>query len=232
MSEPPSLDVLRAEIDRLDTLMHDTLMARAEVVAQVAQAKRADSGTLGTALRPDREAAMARRLGERHRGSFPEASLQRIWREIIGALTQVQVPFAVHLGAEDGALRDAARFAFGNAAELVAHENASTALAAAGHRESDIAVLPLRAGPWWRAMPERAGVLMRVGDALVVGPRMDLDWDVPVTLVSGEAQGLDQLTDRQDGDRLVAGDTAPLDPACVIRPLGGYMRGPWVSPAL
>ena len=235
MSDLRSLDELRAEIDRLDDLVQDTLMRRAEVVAEVALAKRGASDAMGTALRPDREAAMARRLAERHRGDFPLHSLQRIWREIVGALTQVQVPFAVHLGARDSELLDAARFAFGNAAEMVAHDGAMAALAAAGERESDVAALPvagaarpLDGSTWWHALPERAGVLMRTGPALVVGPRMDLAWDVGLAIAREAPTGADVLARAPDGTCLVAGDVAALDPALVIRPIGGYQDGPWV----
>ena len=228
MSDPRSLDELRAEIDRLDDFVHDALMRRAEVVAEVALAKRGASDAIGTALRPDREAAMARRLAERHRGGFPLHSLQRIWREIVGALTQAQVPFAVHLGARDAALLDAARFAFGNAAEMVAHDGVMAALEAAGERESDVAALPLDGSVWWQALPERAGVLMRTGPALVVGPRMELAWDVGVAITRQVPPGADVLARAPDGACLVAGDIAALDPALVIRPVGGYQDGPWV----
>lgn len=237
MSDPSTLDTLRAEIDRLDTVIHDALMARTQVVARVAQAKRRDSGALGTGLRPDREAAIARRLSQRHSGAFPEASLQRIWREIVCVMTQIQVPFSAHLGGRDALLRDAARFAFGSGTDLVTHETASRALIAAGERESDIAVLPVgedagEAEPWWLAVPERAAVLMRAGTALVIGPRLDLEWDVPVAVVTPDCDALPVLDTAPDGRRLVAGDVASLPSACIIRPLGGYMDGPWLAPPI
>ena len=231
MSDPQRLEELRAEIDRLDTVLHDTLMARAEVVAEVARAKAASSGTIGTALRPDREAAMARRLAERHEGPFPLHSLQRVWREIVNATTQeVQMRYAVHLGPVGVEAFDAVRYAFGNATELVRHDTVAAALEAAGEAEGDIAALPLAGEPWWDGLPERAGIIMRVADMLVVGPRMSLDWDHGVAIARTVPPGMTLLAEGQGGTHLVAGAVGDLDPAAVIRHIGGYMDAPWVSP--
>ena len=230
MPDPQRLDELRAEIDRLDTLLHDTLMQRADVVAEVARTKAASSGAIGTALRPDREAAMAKRFAKRHHGPFPIRSLQRIWREIVNATTQeVQMRFAVHLGTMDAKARDAARYTFGDASELVVHDSARAALDAAGGNESDIAALPVGDGPWWRDLAERAGVIMRIGDLLVVGPSLALDWDVDLIVTSGDQEGFTTLASAPDGSRLISGDIAALDPSAVIRHIGGYMDAPWVG---
>src|SRR5690606_24128637 len=72
------LSSLRREIDEIDDKLHDLIVARMEAVAKVGKAKSAASQDI---LRPAREAAILRRLIERHTGSFPKAGLVRIWRE-------------------------------------------------------------------------------------------------------------------------------------------------------
>lgn len=85
---------LRAELDGLDDALHDLIMRRAEVVAQVAAL-----GVKGTVpLRPGREAAIVRRLLARHRGAFPASSLVRVWRELICGMTALQRPLRVAVG--------------------------------------------------------------------------------------------------------------------------------------
>ena len=85
------LPALRAELDRLDDLLHDTLMRRAEVVAQVGAL-----GVKGTVpLRAGREASIVRRLLARHRGAFPAPSLVRLWRELFCGTTSMQRPLRI-----------------------------------------------------------------------------------------------------------------------------------------
>src|SRR3954468_8132693 len=80
------LAALRAELDRVDDALHDLLMRRAEVVAQV--------GALGAKgrvpLRPGREAAIVRRLLARHDGGLAPSVIVRIWRELLAGTTSQQ----------------------------------------------------------------------------------------------------------------------------------------------
>ena len=87
----PDLASLRAELDRLDDALHDTLMRRAEVVKQVAALR--VKGPVP--LRPGREAAIIRRLLARHDGGLPAFGIVRIWRELLGTTTAQQHPLVV-----------------------------------------------------------------------------------------------------------------------------------------
>ena len=82
----PDLLSLRAELDRLDDTLHDTLMRRAEVVLQVASLRVKGS----VPLRPGREAAIIRRLLARHSGAMPGRGIVRIWRELLATTTAQQ----------------------------------------------------------------------------------------------------------------------------------------------
>lgn len=220
-NDTDDLDRLREEIDRLDTRIHDALMRRTEIVEKVAIAKRAASGSLGTALRPDREALMAQRIAAAHSGAFPLRSAQRIWREIVGALTQMQLPFTVHLGSTGASEMDAVRYAFGTATPIMQHTNGATALAASRGAASDLAALPLD-GEEWAALTGEEGVLMRSGDMLIVGPRLDIPWDVPLF-----------VSDSPVGVTLARAGAASLHTkaSSAARPIGGYMDGPWLPDA-
>lgn len=85
-----ALETLRQDIDRIDDALHDLIMERTALVERIRAAK----GN-GVMMRPGREAAIIRRLLTRHEGHFPAASLVRIWREVISALTALQAPLSL-----------------------------------------------------------------------------------------------------------------------------------------
>ena len=135
---------LRAELDRLDDALHDTLMRRAEVVTQVAAL-----GAKGRVpLRPGREASIIRRLLARNRGALAPATLVRVWRELLAGSSAQQNPMAVVTG--DAGLEAAAREHLG---ALIRPETMDPAAAIAQVRRGDaaLAVLPFpsEADRWW-----------------------------------------------------------------------------------
>ncbi|WP_431304389.1 chorismate mutase [Sediminicoccus sp. BL-A-41-H5] len=149
--DPDTLEALRAEINSLDDAMHDLLMRRAEVVHRLgaSQAKPA-----GTVLRPGREAAILRRLLARHSGPLPRPALVRLWRELFASSVAQQGNFSVALPADPALARLAAEH-FGVTTPQRQHPSLGAALAALGHREASIAVLPWpresdnAAEEWW-----------------------------------------------------------------------------------
>ena len=157
-----TLESLRAEIDRLDDALHDTLMARAEVVARV--------GALGAkgpvALRPGREADIIRRLLRRHKGPLPKRVLPRIWRELLAATTAMQGPYAItvcEMPRANGTDGYAAltREHFGTGTPMRVHRSPAQAIAEVSSGAAIAAVLPMPAeeddgrSAWWTALLQR-----------------------------------------------------------------------------
>ena len=159
-SETPSLAELRAEIDRIDTAMHELLIERSEIIGRLIDVKR--SSETGSAFRPAREADMMRRLVERHRGLLPLDTVESIWRVIIATFTYVQAPFAVHvdLSAGDATMRDTARFHFGFTVPFRPHPNAAGVVAAVAASRGDLGLVPAAmtagASAWWNALEDKA----------------------------------------------------------------------------
>jgi len=157
---PQRLTELRAKIDAIDESMHGLLMQRAGVIDELIRIKGADRAR-GAAFRPGREAQMMQVLAERHRGSVPLSMIVHVWREIISTFTFMQAPYRVHLAEGDapGAMRDMVRYQFGFTVEIVAHEDAPSALAAAGGEANALAVVPLDgAGIWWNGLEAGKGL--------------------------------------------------------------------------
>ncbi|MBM3554773.1 MAG: chorismate mutase [Alphaproteobacteria bacterium] len=160
----PTLEALRAEIDRLDAEIHDRVRRRAELVEAIGRSK----GRVGNAARPGREAAILRRLAARHGGALPFAAIARIWRELIAACTALQAPFrlAVCDGMRAAKLREIARDHFGAFATTETHPDEAAVIAAAGERDDVVGVLPPPASddraPWWPLLAIRSDQAPRV----------------------------------------------------------------------
>ena len=141
------LTALRAELDRIDTEVHDLLMQRARVVEHVARSGKP------AAFRPGREASIVRRLLKRHQGGLPPASLVRIWRELLAGTTSMQGGFSLAVcDSEHGAaLTQLAREHFGGLTPLRVHGSAGQALADVSHGTASVAVLPIPSDQdsWW-----------------------------------------------------------------------------------
>ena len=151
---PPSLEVLRQEIDTIDEQVHRLLMARGDIIDRLIQVKQTQE--VGSAFRPAREAEMMRRLVQRHRGILPLDTVESIWRVIISTFTYVQAPFSVHADISQGesAMRDSARFHFGFTVPYVSHFSASAAVEAVAKSKGDLALVSATASrsPWWIAL--------------------------------------------------------------------------------
>ncbi|MER2250891.1 chorismate mutase [Methylorubrum podarium] len=163
----PSLDnlaELRAEIDRIDAEMHALLIQRGAIIDRLIAVKRQQGS--GSAFRPGREAAMMRRLAERHRGLLPLDTVEGIWRVIIATFTWVQAPFAVHadISAGDAGMRDSARFHFGFTVPYRPHPNCAAVIEAVAGSRGDLGIFRLgketgkeakiggTARPWWESL--------------------------------------------------------------------------------
>src|SRR5215216_7792306 len=153
---PPSLEVLRQEIDSIDEQVHRLLMARGDIIDRLIQVKQTQE--VGSAFRPAREAEMMRRLVERHHGILPLDTAESIWRVIISTFTYVQAPFSVHadLSAGEAVMRDSARFHFGFTVPFVPHVGAAGAVAAVAESKGDLGLVPAfavaGAAAWWTSL--------------------------------------------------------------------------------
>ena len=148
-----TLAALRGQLDRIDDAIHDLLMQRAEVVAQVGPAKS------GVAFRPGREAQIIRRLLARHCGPLPARVLPRLWRELIAATTAMQGSYVVAVcetSAADGFLA-CAREHFGALTPMRVRDSPARAIAEVGAGRAIAAVLPLPAedAAWWTGLLHR-----------------------------------------------------------------------------
>lgn len=154
----PTLEDLRAEIDRIDAAMHGLLIERGAIIDRLISVKRTQDS--GSAFRPAREAAMMRRLVERHHGILPLDTVESIWRVIIATFTHVQAPYSVHadLTAGEPAMRDSARFHFGFTVPFIPHMGAEGVIAAIAASKGDLGLVPAMAvagaGAWWTALED------------------------------------------------------------------------------
>jgi chorismate mutase len=165
---PPSLDVLRKEIDAIDAQMHALLMQRGDIIDRLIQVKKTQE--VGSAFRPAREADMMRRLVQRHRGILPLDTVESIWRVIISTFTYVQAPFSVHadISLGESAMRDTARFHFGFTVPYVSHFSAPAAVEAVTRSKGDLALVSATASrtPWWIALEPKGApkiIALRAG---------------------------------------------------------------------
>ncbi len=155
---PVDLAALRQELDGLDDSIHDLIMRRAAVVERIVSSGVKEKGKV--ALRPGREAAIARRLLARHAGPYPRAGIVRIWRELVSAMTALQGPFVLAVCDSDptGAYSAAAREHFGALVPLHTARTPAQAIGAVSAGAAAAALLPMpsegepRADAWWTTL--------------------------------------------------------------------------------
>ncbi len=190
MTEKSPTDLLadlRVEIDRIDAAMHELLIERGGVIERLIAVKARQGG--GSAFRPDREAAMMRRLAERHRGVLPLDTVESIWRVIIATFTFVQASYRVHAdtGRRADAVRDSARFHFGFTVPLLTHDGPDAVVGAVARAEGDLGLVPVagdeRDGPpWW--LREHGPASPRVIARLPFVERLDHPAGLPVFVLA------------------------------------------------
>ena len=185
-SSADKIDDLRRQIDEIDNKLHDLLMLRADVAAQVGAVK-ANGGNNGDLfIRPGREAVILRRLVARHRGPIPKAALVRLWRELMMDTLRVENPFvaAVYLPEARPAFWDLARDHFGTHTPLTAYETIGQVLRAVMEGPATMGVLPFPQeddrDAWWPLLrsnePRQARVFARLpfGDSgSIRGPEVE-----------------------------------------------------------
>jgi len=207
---PFDLLELRRRLDAIDDRLHDLLIERAEIVALVADHKKDNNLAF---YQPAREAEIVRRVVTRHRGRLSEASLVRIWREVLAAALSLEMPFAVAVYAPTDApgFWDLARDHYGSNTPLSAYTSISQVIRAVAEAHASAGVLPMpqegEPDPWWPHLLSQDRNTPRVIARLPFGPR-------------GNARG---------ADALVIGHGAPqrtgLDRTLIAMTTGEISRG-------
>jgi chorismate mutase-like protein len=147
-----TLAALRDRIDDIDARMHRLLVERGTVIEELIHTK--GTSRPGAAFRPMREAAMMRRLAERHQGVLPLAAVEHIWREVITTFTHLQAPFnlAFDTSVDPERMRDLARYMFGFSVRLTPCPGADAVVAAVAQNGSLGLIARKARGVWWRAL--------------------------------------------------------------------------------
>ncbi len=249
----PTLAALRARIDRLDDALHDLLMQRAAVVADVADLAAQGSKV---AFRPGREADILRRLLARHAGRLPRRAVPRLWRELFAATTAMQANVVISVcEAEPGAgCIAAAREHFGALTPLRTHRSPAQAIAELRAGAAIAAVLPLPAedeptpAAWWMTLlhgdEPRVHVVARLpfwaprpegapqAQALVVATaapdesaadRTLLGFDLPPEMSRGRLQGAFLAAGMPPVAMILRRDAA-RQTACALIEIDGHVR--------
>ncbi len=166
------LDDIRKTIDSLDTQIHDLLMQRAVLVSDIKDEKKKKNLP---AIQPAREAALIRKILLRHEGPLPEGTVIGIWREIIGAMSVLQMQVSVQVGLEKGEeyCWDLAQEFFGNVVPVSRSSSAVMAVSGLRQDECSFATVPWphdgEHNPWWAYLFNPDENPMRIVAALPFG---------------------------------------------------------------
>lgn len=166
-----TLSEIREKIDAIDNQVHDLLMQRASLVHSVASAKRKEGLQI---VQPAREARMVRRLLSRHGGPLPQATVVRIWRELVGSVALLQTGLSVGVAAAEGSATqgsvywDMAKNYFGSVVPMKKINGMANAISALRQDEISFSVLPWPElddkTPWWihlfgQNQPEKISII-------------------------------------------------------------------------
>ena len=160
-----TLDDLRGEIDKIDDALQDLLARRAAISRAVARVKLPASSavTLGSAMRPAREALILRRLLARRPAELAPLLVVGIWREIISSSLRAQTRFHAHVfaGDDEAAYVGMARAYLGSETPIRTHGKPSLVLHACAEEQNVLGIVPLplieEPGPAWWAQLAPAG---------------------------------------------------------------------------
>lgn len=198
MPKPPrSLKTLRRQIDETDTQLHDLLMRRAALVAEVGVAKQEEHARIEV---PVREAEILRRLLGRHSGKLPLGALVRLWRELMGAAIVMQADFSVAVAVPeaDPGIWDLARDHYGSQVPMTAYRSPGEVLRALAELRHDSGVIAVPAGDgddaWWRALAGGAGDGPRINARLPFAGRGNARGTHDAFVVGRAANGIGDRT--------------------------------------
>ena len=244
--DPPSLDELRAEIDRIDDTLLDLLQTRMRIASRIGGTK-AIGPVNALKLRPDREARVVSRLLAQAEPDCRQLALG-VWREIMaaGLARQGELEVRVWGGPDPAHVLDNARRRFGSSPRYVEVDMPGDALAAAATRNvvAVLAIDPRTA--WWTRLAAqyrdlwvfdaidspRGGkepgclAVARIDPAALAGGRTFV---ISAGGDAGAGEPSRRLLGLEEGWRLYAVDRAPQEVTAMDRYRGVIGRAPSFS---
>lgn len=137
----PSLDALRAHIDRIDDQLLELLNRRAKLAIEAGHHKSVQGRSC---YAPEREKRVLQRLGERNAGPLSSESVQAIFREIMSGCLALERPLRIaFLGPLGTFSQQAVRERFGSAADLLPVGSIDAVFDEVERRRADYGVVPV-----------------------------------------------------------------------------------------
>ncbi|MEM7542600.1 MAG: prephenate dehydratase [Pseudomonadota bacterium] len=119
MSEEEEIKRIRTAIDALDRQLIELLNARAAKTVEIGEIKKSGDGAVAF-YRPDREAAVLRKIRDLNQGPLPDDDAVRLLREVMSACLALEQPLRVaYLGPEGTYTHAAAARHFGGSVTLM-----------------------------------------------------------------------------------------------------------------
>ncbi len=141
MPRPPSLDDLRAKIDRVDEKLLALLNQRAGLAMRIGERKRRAQSSI---YMPDREKRILARLTTDNPGPLDRESIRLIFREIIAACVSLEKPLRIAcLGPLGTFSHQAVQHQFGSRAEVDPVQSIAAVFDDVEHGRADYGVVPV-----------------------------------------------------------------------------------------
>ena len=138
---PPSLTLLREQIDRLDAQILTLLNRRASLAMRIGQVKSRDQAVV---YAPSRERQVFTQLAALNKGPLSNEAIRAIYREVISASRALEEPPRIaYFGPEATYTHMAAREQFGSQAVFVPVATIPQVFAEVEHAQADYGVVPL-----------------------------------------------------------------------------------------
>jgi chorismate mutase/prephenate dehydratase len=143
MGTDDKLEAVRGRIDALDEQIQELINRRAAFAQEVAGIK-AGHGQCGDFYRPDREAAILRRVSQRNRGPLPDEEMVRLFREIMSACLALEKPLTIAFLGPAGTFTQAAAFKhFGHSIQTLAMDDIDDVFREVESGSADYGVVPV-----------------------------------------------------------------------------------------
>jgi chorismate mutase len=160
-----NLEGLRHEIDLLDQTILEAVSDRLGLTSRIAAAKHDDH-----IFRPGREADLLRHLLAKTKKNIDPQLVESLWRRIIAFSLAGQKQLTIAHTENDGTAV-MAHYRFGEVAQYLSHNHASSVLDCITSGKADLGVLPhWEDEPWWRDLAVRRSA----GDGIAIASAIPL----------------------------------------------------------